>query len=178
MQGDILKFAPNISIRQDIELLKSYDKNGRSIFGRHAYTMSSFEINRGNSTFDLESGELCAAKIDFGRSVVLSHSCDVESEKVVSIAKIRTLNKIPAPDAEIIRKNENFNYFYLPNAADFEEGYVDFRSVTVIQKNLLMQIPRLKSLSDVALKAFWAQTILHFTHHDILPDIGSLQVVQ
>lgn len=189
MQGDIFCFAPAASVREDIDLLVARTLSGaRSVFARHRLDLAAKRIdpsvdygNREPASFDFNALQLGTVKYRFSHGLLLTHSCDIESEDLRTLALIRPLSTVTnESDVATIRGNFNYNYYYLPELPDaLPESYADLRAVTTINRAMLGNCERVSSLSDTALRGLYAQLFLCMTHQEMESAIlGAIDIEQ
>jgi len=176
-QGDVFDSIPQLFLRPPLFVLRKVTlAGGREAFGFYQYPPPTEESPGGakgkqlpGGPFHFEKGEEASAFCQVTRAIVINHDCDIENEPDHRlIALVRPLSPVPEESKEIIRKNQIFNYFYLPAEDGFPEAYVDFRRITSLSAAFLVAGSRLTSLTEEAVRQLQFQFFRFVTRRDMV----------
>jgi hypothetical protein len=178
-QGDLFDRVPHLFLRPPLLALRRVTlAGGREAFGFYEYpppteqspgAAQGKQLPGGPFRFNTPEGEDATAWCQVTRAVVLNHDCDIENEPDHRlVALVRPLAPVRDPaHQDIIRRNLNFNYFYLPAGEGLAEGYVDFRRITSLSPAFLAAATRLVSLTPEAVQALQFQFFRFLTRRDL-----------
>ena len=177
-QGDIIDDVPHFRVRPPLEIVRTVTfKGNRKYWAPFPYPPEEGKTPdaAGKSiqlpAFHVKEGEYLPVLCRFTRGIVLNYDCDlVNEEDHCLIAIVRPLTGVHEEDRQIIRENRNFNYFFLPRNDEhgLAEAYVDFRQVTCLDPELLVQIGvRKASLTPDGVLALQAQLFRFLTRPDL-----------
>jgi hypothetical protein len=178
-QGDIFDGVPHLFLSPPLLALRKVTlAGGREAFGFYEYPPPAEDapggpkgkaLPGGPFRFNSPKGEQAGASCQVTRAIVLNHDCDIENEPEHRlVALVRPLGPVPPEHQEIIRRNQNFNYFHLPAGAGLPEAYVDFRRLTSLAPAFLTNAQRLTSLTVEAVRALQAQLFRFLTRREPL----------
>jgi hypothetical protein len=177
LQGDIFEEVPQLFLRPPLLALRRVTlAGGREAFGFYPFPPPADDAPGGPSgrvppggPFHFGTGEQTSAFCQVTRAIILNHDCDIENEPDHRlVALVRPLSPVPAEHQEIIRHNQNFNYFYLPAEDGLPEAYVDFRRLTSLSPDFLPVEKRIAALAVESVKALQAQFFRFLTRRDLI----------
>lgn len=89
------------------------------------YTPIASRLRSHETLFDGHAEKTLTA-VEVVPAMVLSHSCDIDNANYLRLAPMRSMDRFADGQADEIRRRiGNLSYFYLPETADTEEGFVD-----------------------------------------------------
>lgn len=106
------------------------------------------------------------SSLSFARAILLTYDCEYDkpTTKFVMIAEVRPLAEVAPGSQGNVRKNRAFSTFFLDAHSSLAESYVDFRTLSRVEKAAVAARigQRLASLSDDAQLALQEQLSAFF----------------
>ncbi len=178
-QGDVFDEVPSVHVREGIAGALREVTLPKRAKGFALRPLDVADEKTGRIPDFRSEGELAPIRCQIGRAVLLSYDCDIEHEKKhLLVALVRSFTAVPEPDRQIIRNNENSNFFYLPEEPRFgiPESYVDLRRITCVHPGVLATCRRLASLTPQSVAALQAQLFLFITRREITIPIAGDEI--
>lgn len=99
--------------------------------------------------------------------LVLSHGCAIDKQNgrvAIIVAPVIPISTVPPEHQENIRNARSSAFFPLPKSNVMEESYADFRQITFLKRNYLIEEEdRLLSLTDEARLSLITHLVTYFT---------------
>jgi hypothetical protein len=165
-QGDILRFAPHLLLKQPPQALRKTTSRGN----KSVYELEELPV----PPVSLPSeGVLVPVPCQVTWGILLTHDCEVDKDrKHRTVAMIRTIPaEMPDNDRAIIKQNQRFPFYYLPPLADIPESYVDFRRISTLSPEIVDSATRFASLSQEARQAMLLQFFRYMARVELEPQV-------
>lgn len=109
------------------------------------------------------------ARITIARGMLISHDCQIDYEhRYRTVAMLRPM-PLASPDSrEVIRRNADYRFFYVPETDMCPESYVNLRRITTVPPSALRPENRIASLSDESRAALCTAIVLFFTRRELV----------
>jgi hypothetical protein len=163
-QGDLLSPVPTFtSVHPITSLVRANTKLKGVNDGWNA--ASQLKQDKDDLVYGLARGR-------YNKVVVLSQDCEIDKpggKLPVQVAPVMSMSAVPDIHRGAIRELRRFPMFPLeavPGILD-EEGYVDLRMITHINRKIIEETPRIASMNDVGVRALQLQIFAFFTHRTL-----------
>jgi hypothetical protein len=175
-QGDILAEAPSLYVKSLTYMVKTGD-NAYALRRNRPPSLHPERVAQVNAREELIGpdgedplGNAVGAR-RFG--MVISHGCEIDKEtehRSVLVAQVRPLRHVTA-NADSIRSYDQKRTFYLPESAFLgEEAYVDFRAVTTLRiEGVVEDLRRVASLDEDSRMELQQQLFRFFVRRRLPP---------
>jgi hypothetical protein len=157
-QGDIFELLPHA--RLDPPLL-ALEKQSDMILTASGEPFAKFND---------KGGQAVLATCRRRRGLLLSHDCEIDKPSVTKwqICPVIPLHTLSTTLQKSVRGNRVFSMLHLPKHWDvLPESYADFNAVSVVDKELILGVKRLTSLSDIGRQALYGQFIRWLTRWEL-----------
>lgn len=164
-QGDIFGCVPLVRLRTMPELVKSVALNPKRIV--HEVDK---DFNPDNCAAKDRKSCRILAECDYTHAVLLTHDCEIDKGAELTLAIIRPFDATVSEESRTrLRNNDKFAAFYLPQADNWPECYVDFRRLVSVLPAVLKDRPRLRCLDTVFRDALFFHYFQFLTRRRIGP---------
>jgi hypothetical protein len=163
-QGDVFGCVPLVYFRADTVPVKWVTLHG----GKQAYAPQP-AVTADTPVKD-RTKQTVLAGCDYTRAVLMTHGCEIDKpvNKFVTVAIIRSFQDLQENVKDALRGNRKLSAFYLPPHEQGQpETYIDFRSLSTIEKDVLTKEGRICSLSEISSMAMLGQMVQFFARRKL-----------
>lgn len=98
------------------------------------------------------------------KAIVISHSCDLDKGKGrIIVAPIALIASVPPEQQQMILEQRHFALMPLPDIPEIGTHFADFRSLSVLHREIVVSNRRIASMTESATVRLHAQIVAFFT---------------